>query len=194
MGGVLTIGVTCVPSVTRASAARQPKALNYNHVADGRTERSVGTVRGAQSGRAKRRQHIEGESTPWLFGESRPRSTRSSARTPTLNCSPAGSDHATSRCRSTTTTAALSVGAAGTATTLLPVLAAPSAEAAPTGAESLLPQVRRGAGGGTRTPNLLFTRQVRCQLRHAGWARGTGRRPAYRRTQWQRHDASHGRD
>ena len=25
-----------------------------------------------------------------------------------------------------------------------------------------------GAGGGTRTRNPLFTRQVRCQLRHAG--------------------------
>ena len=28
--------------------------------------------------------------------------------------------------------------------------------------------VETGAGEGTRTPNHLFTRQVRCQLRHAG--------------------------
>jgi hypothetical protein len=33
-----------------------------------------------------------------------------------------------------------------------------------------------GAGGGTRTPNLLFTRQLRCRLRHASgpcWTKGT---------------------
>jgi hypothetical protein len=35
--------------------------------------------------------------------------------------------------------------------------------------------VESGAGGGTRTPNHLFTRQVRCQLRHASDAA-----PAYR--------------
>lgn len=34
-----------------------------------------------------------------------------------------------------------------------------------------------GAGEGTRTPNHLFTRQVRCQLRHAGDSSILERRP-----------------
>src|SRR6266508_1140264 len=45
-------------------------------------------------------------------------------------------------------------------------------------ADSVKPRFA-GAGGGTRTPNLLFTRQLRCRLRHAsGWGKGIAVRGA----------------